>query len=130
MIFRAEGRSVDEITIGGVWLGVVDVIPNEMAQVQEFTLAPGDHMLLYTDGIVETLRGEEMFGIARLKTVFSDVATDTPEVAVSAIFRAVHEFGKNAGTSKGGSDREDDMTLLALKYTGKGFESARSLAVG
>ena len=75
----------------------------------DIELAAGDQLLLYTDGIVEAFGGGEMFGFPRLRTVFAAAAERGPQEVVAAVFRAVSGFAEK---------QEDDMTLLAVEYTG------------
>lgn len=109
LVWRAATRSIDEIRLDGVWLGVLDTITRDMSPVHEIELREGDHFLLYTDGIIESMRGDELFGIPRLKSAFEATAPSGPEAVVAAILGAVESFG---------GDRSDDRTLLAVQYMG------------
>jgi PAS domain S-box-containing protein len=73
------------------------------------TLAPGETLLFYTDGITDTPGRDERFGEQRL----FDAAADGPNGAaelVARIERVVDEF--HAG------DRSDDRAMLALEWVG------------
>ena len=73
------------------------------------TLEPGDTLLLYTDGIVETrdARGRE-FGIDRLSRLLAELRGRGAEETVAAVFAQVEAFG-------GDAPAEDDRTVLAIR---------------
>jgi sigma-B regulation protein RsbU (phosphoserine phosphatase) len=73
------------------------------------TLLPGDFLLLFTDGLVDSHNeAGEAFGVERLeKTIFAHRA-DRAAVMVSAIKDALHEF-------TGNTPCYDDMTLIAVR---------------
>ncbi len=75
-------------------------------------LAPGDLVLLYTDGITEAMstRGD-WFGESRLDQVLRDVPEPaTPDTVVERCEHAIACF-------TGGKAPADDQTLLALSKT-------------
>jgi hypothetical protein len=115
LVWRKSSATVEEIEVPGVWLGVVDEIPPEAAPSIEMQLAVGDQLLLYTDGIVEAFAGDEMFGFDRLRNIFAAQAPRGPVAIVPAVLRAVINFA---------DAQEDDMTLLAIQYTGEEADSA------
>jgi serine phosphatase RsbU (regulator of sigma subunit) len=96
----------------GVAFGVLPDAPYTEARLM---LDPGATLVLYTDGLTEA-RGPtgEMFGEERLRLAIDETARETPEALVAAVVRAVERFA--AGTPP-----DDDLTLLALRYSGKGF---------
>ncbi len=88
----------------------------EDADIRDGTLMldPGHGIVLYTDGVTEAVSPEnEFFGEERLMEIFrqSRSASDTPEKAVCLIESAVERFTR-------GNDPSDDLTVLALVYTG------------
>ncbi len=111
MVWRKQTQEIEEQELFGVWLGVLDEIPDDMMRVIDIELAPGDLLLLYTDGVVETFRGDEMFGYERLRDAVAKSAERGPEQVVATILREVQGFG---------TEHEDDITLLALQYKGEG----------
>jgi serine phosphatase RsbU (regulator of sigma subunit)/pSer/pThr/pTyr-binding forkhead associated (FHA) protein len=105
LLFRADG-SVQRLEANGMPLGLFPLVEYERV---ETTLARGELMLLYTDGITEAAnpRGEE-FGIDRLQNVVARY-TREPLVAVAvAIETAVEVFAD--GTPFG-----DDRTMVLLR---------------
>ena len=82
--------------------------PDTRYENARVTLAEGDILLLYTDGVTDELSpGDEIFGIDRLRAVLGASANGPVAEILPAIYRAVADF-------MGGAP-EDDITLLALK---------------
>jgi sigma-B regulation protein RsbU (phosphoserine phosphatase) len=88
-------------------LGLIDGMAFPEASVQ---LAPGDYVIVYTDGVTEAFSGSgEEFTDARLPPIFnSDPPRDVND-AVDRILQAVDVH------SEGGS-QSDDITCVALFY--------------
>jgi serine phosphatase RsbU (regulator of sigma subunit) len=69
-------------------------------------LAPGDALVLYTDGVTEARRRGELFGEVRLVRALVDAADRRPQALVDAVRDAVASF----------ADRlTDDLDVLALR---------------
>jgi serine phosphatase RsbU (regulator of sigma subunit) len=105
LLFRADG-SVQRLDANGMPLGLFPIVEYEMV---ETTLAPGELLVLYTDGISEAAnpQGEE-FGLDRLQAVVAKHAQE-PAIAIAvAIEAAVEVFAD--GTPFG-----DDRTMLLLR---------------
>ncbi|MDE0391352.1 MAG: SpoIIE family protein phosphatase [Rhodospirillales bacterium] len=94
---------------GGMAVGVMPGLPyNEDA----VTLAPGDTMFLYTDGITEAMNvDEEEFTEARLEAVLADGHDVPVDVVLTNVTSAVVEF-------VGGAEQSDDITCIVLRYDG------------
>jgi serine phosphatase RsbU (regulator of sigma subunit) len=91
----------------GIPLGMIAGISYEKAQVRQ--MAPGDMMVLVTDGFYEweNPRGEE-FGVGRLETTIRQ-ARDCSAIEVIAKLRAaVESFCQ-------GTEQKDDLTAVVLK---------------
>tara|TARA_R110002095_G_scaffold109700_1_gene96059 strand:- start:831 stop:1418 length:588 start_codon:yes stop_codon:yes gene_type:complete len=78
------------------------------------TLAPGETLVMYTDGITEAARpadneaGFEMFGEDRLDLALSE-CSGQPQCVIDSINRAVAEFS--------GSDHaKDDQTIVVVRH--------------
>ena len=102
----AEGGNVERVeSIGGMVLGVGEDAEYESGA---FTLAPGDGLFLYTDGVTEAMnRDEDQYSEDRLGTVLKD-APFHADALIHAVFEDVESFSM-------GRDRHDDMTTLALR---------------
>jgi hypothetical protein len=105
LVRRAAGQ-VDEIDLPGVWLGVVDDLTPEAVVETGIVLSPNDTLLLYTDGVVERMRGDELYGWERLRATLA-AGPAAPDELVAAILADVDRFG---------GEQEDDMTVLAVRY--------------
>jgi serine phosphatase RsbU (regulator of sigma subunit) len=71
------------------------------------TLAPGDALLLYTDGVTERRRGNEQFDTDRLLRAAAVAAGRPAARLVAAVRAAVDRFTADP--------RDDDIALLALR---------------
>ena len=75
-------------------------------------LAPGDTLVLYTDGVNEAMNlQDEMFDLERVQEVVARHATASVEDLRVAILGAVEEFTR-------GTYLADDLTLLIIRYHG------------
>jgi len=110
LIYRAAKQTVEEIELAGVWLGAIDELTPELVPETAFALGKGDTMLLLTDGIVEHIGGQGMFGFERVHADLAANAEHGPAQVIEALTTRIAEHG---GT------QEDDITLLAMKYTGE-----------
>ena len=89
----------------GVWEGV---------EYQTLTdrIAPGESIVLYTDGVTEAVdKAGEFFSEQRLEQFLTAHAPATPEQLVVALHAAVQSFAK-------GTPQADDITVLSLRYLG------------
>jgi len=105
LLFRADG-SVERLEANGMPLGLFPIVEYEKVVT---TLARGEMLLLYTDGITEAAnpQGDE-FGLDRLQNVVEKY-TQEPLVAIAvAIETAVEVFAD--GTPFG-----DDRTMVLLR---------------
>jgi sigma-B regulation protein RsbU (phosphoserine phosphatase) len=84
---------------------VLGVMPDATYDQLEVAVAPGDRLILYTDGIVEAenAAGED-YGEHRLSRVAAAHSTGTPQQVLDAIFADVSSFA--AGRF------DDDATLI------------------
>jgi phosphoserine phosphatase RsbU/P len=108
LLVRADG-TVERLEANGVPVGLFPVVEYERAEV---TLAPGDLVALYTDGITEAAnpRGDE-FSLDRLQAVVRRHAREPLIALAVAIEAAVEVFAD--GTPFG-----DDRTLVLLRREG------------
>ncbi len=91
----------------GVALGIFDRDRFRLTE-EQIALAPGDRLLLYTDGLtdMQTTAGD-FFGQERLKTLFQARTDRTPAQVCEDLFAALHTF-------QGEADQYDDMTMLVI----------------
>lgn len=110
LIYRAAKKSVEEIELDGVWLGVIDEITPELIPEISIELEKDDTMLLLTDGVVEHTGHDGMFGFSRVHAELAGNADHGPARVIEALI---------ARLAAHGDTREDDITLLAMKYIGQ-----------
>jgi sigma-B regulation protein RsbU (phosphoserine phosphatase) len=106
LLARAGALACEPLDADGLILGVKkDVAFEEKA----LALAPGDRLLLYTDGVVEARDGAgEFFGMQRLAGLFAACPALPPREAVASILAELNGFAA-------GSACEDDVTLVAAR---------------
>lgn len=91
---------------------MVGGLPGVRYPEYEVTLAPGDGLFVYTDGVPEAQNaGGEFFGLARTEEVLNAAAGASPEETVLSVQKAAARFAGNA-------KQFDDMTMLCLAYHG------------
>jgi sigma-B regulation protein RsbU (phosphoserine phosphatase) len=112
ILLQADGTC----TLGrtGLPLGILEETAWESGSVQ---LAPGNALVLYTDGVTEAqARDGILFGQRRLQKVIetrrrAGTATEIPARGLQeAVLAAVHEF-------VGDAPRFDDLTLMVVSRT-------------
>ena len=106
LLLKREETECSDLDAEGLILGVLPDVTFEEKTVQ---LGPGDLLLLYTDGIIESQNSSgEFFGIQRLSRTLKLRRDDTPDAIISALFEDLDEF-------LGDAPPDDDITLVALK---------------
>ena len=105
---RGEARFFSEA--GGCLLGLM---PEEPYQEVTLTLAAGDCLLAYTDGLTEAMNVDGvMFGKSRLLDAATEAraggAADDPQRFVEQVFQAMRTFCGDAPAT-------DDLTMVAFR---------------
>lgn len=108
LIYRKKTDSLEEISTGGVVLGIEpDIGPFENRG--EFRLEPGDFFLMYTDGVWEAMDPEEnCFEMERLQYCILAGKKENFPVLLDKILRAIKDF-------TGEREQTDDITLIGMK---------------
>ena len=100
---------------GGMAVGVMPGLPYSEDKT---TMAPGDTMFLYTDGITEAMNvDEEEFTEARLEAVLADGHALPVDAVLTNVTSAVVEF-------VAGAEQSDDITCIVLRYDGEPGDTA------
>ena len=104
---RLDGKKIERLDQGGP---VIGLIPDCAYQQTELTLAPGDRLVIFTDGVSEAMNPAlEEWGEERLiATVRAAQGCDACET-ITHIMQAADQFAA-------GAPQHDDMTLIVLRY--------------
>lgn len=105
LLVRSSGE-VEQLNVGGLPLGP---FPNAryVSGVQCF--GPGDTLVVYTDGITETVDdSDEEFGVERLQDLVSAHRALEPQALVDLIFDEVSAFSD-------GAEAQDDRTVMVIQ---------------
>ena len=111
LLRRAQGGAVEALPpTGGIALAVV---PGQDYAEAEVGFAPGDLLLMFSDGVTEAFAGDGgIFGEARLRRVLAELASPSP-TAIAAILAAVERFAA-------GTEQSDDITAVAVRRLAEG----------
>jgi serine phosphatase RsbU (regulator of sigma subunit) len=104
--YQASTGEFAKLKPTGMVLGVLEDI---LLTEREITVAPGDYLVFYTDGVTEAMTLDyQEFGEERMQTALAAHANHGAEELLWAIVDAVNTFTINAPQS-------DDFTLFVLK---------------
>jgi phosphoserine phosphatase RsbU/P len=107
LLVRPGGRA-EEVVVRGTLLGVE---AEPVLEQTELDLAPGDTLVLYTDGVVDARDPSgERFGEERLREAVDAAAGGSAESLAAAVDEAVAAF--EPGLTR------DDRAILALRVSG------------
>ena len=123
--FCDAGHDAPFIAVDGEWsmanvephlpIGVFD---DTKYDFQKITLHPYNTIFLYTDGLTEAKNtAHAQFGTKRLLAVLNGNKNQEPGEIVKKVVEAVGDFVKQA-------EQSDDLTMLAVRYMPKHFESS------
>jgi sigma-B regulation protein RsbU (phosphoserine phosphatase) len=105
-LLRRVAGDITELSAGGLPLGIDAGAAYEQDRA---ALAPGDLVLIYTDGLLEAVneRGEE-FGLARATEILQAVPGETAAQTLQHLIEAASRFA-------GRAPQHDDITCLLLR---------------
>ncbi len=104
VLFR-EGKII-RLDVGGTPLGLISPMSYREAKI---SLEPGDTLVAFTDGFTESENSfEDQFGEGRLIETVQRARGNPLPALVDEIYRSVEEW-------TGGSDSQDDMTLIVAR---------------
>jgi serine phosphatase RsbU (regulator of sigma subunit) len=108
LLVRAGGK-VESLNTTSMPVGMM---PGAPFAEEERVLAPGDRIVLYTDGVTEAQNAEEdFFGKKRLREAVAGAAGLDCAGMHDAIQQALKDF-------TGGAEQSDDITLVVTEYSG------------
>jgi len=104
LLVREDGRIAAIPSTGPV----VGVLPNPQWQTSTLALAPGEMLLLYTDGVTEATccDDDEEFGRHGIEQVLRGSSRSSARAVAASILDAVRRHE--------GNERGDDLTLMAI----------------
>ncbi len=104
--FRANAREFQELTTPGIIMGAFE---NVELEEQRVDIAPGDLVILYTDGVTEAISPDDQeFGVERLREVLASAADTSAQQILESVVDAVDTFAEDAPPF-------DDLTLMVVK---------------
>jgi hypothetical protein len=105
-ILRRASGLIERLDVGGLPLGILPDAKYESASV---TLAPGDWLIIFTDGLVEAENArQEEYGEARLLSAISAATATTPNEMLQRLMAELDLF-------VGQTPQHDDVTCLLVK---------------
>jgi serine phosphatase RsbU (regulator of sigma subunit) len=107
-LIRAEDRHVEKLDVGGPVFGVIAHAPYHSGCT---TVAPGDLLVVFSDGIAEAADDrDEEFGAERIADAVQEHRTSSARGICDAVLTAVDAFADRNGA-------RDDRTLLVVRFT-------------
>ena len=109
LLLRASGR-VEQFQPEGISLGM-DPGPVfcQSLEVSHVDLAPGDSLILYTDGIVEAMNHDGVeYGLERFAQVLQKLTSEAPDEVVSGV---IADLAQHVS----GAEASDDITLVVAR---------------
>src|SRR5271168_1332058 len=105
-ILRRADRKIERLDVGGLPFGIMPEAKYDSATV---TLAPGDWLVIFTDGLIEAENGrQEDYGEDRLLRAIAAGVASTPAEMLNRLMTEVDFF-------VGSMPQHDDVTCLLLK---------------
>jgi sigma-B regulation protein RsbU (phosphoserine phosphatase) len=105
-ILRRASGQVERLDVGGLPFGIMPEAKYESASV---TMAPGDWLIIFTDGLVEAENAQQNeYGEARLLTAIESGKSVEPAEMLQRLMAEVDLF-------VGSTPQHDDVTCLLLK---------------
>jgi serine phosphatase RsbU (regulator of sigma subunit) len=106
-VLSVDGKPLPLSTESGPIVGIMDGFAYDTYTGR---LAPGETLVLYTDGVTEARdKSDTFFGENRLEQLLSAHCGESAEQLVASLHAAVQEFAI-------GEPQADDITVLALRY--------------
>jgi sigma-B regulation protein RsbU (phosphoserine phosphatase) len=108
-ILRRSTGLVERLDVGGLPLGIMPEAKYESASV---SLAPGDWLMVFTDGLVEAVNAhDEEFDEPRVLSALALESANTPQQLLDRLMASVDLF-------VGSTPQHDDITCLLVKAEG------------
>jgi sigma-B regulation protein RsbU (phosphoserine phosphatase) len=108
VLYRPQDGKAIELECKGVWPLAIEPYGN--VPLTEITLQPGDHLMLYTDGITERFSpgpGGECYEVERLCEQFARDTGNDPHKIITELMDDVNRFAGNLPP-------DDDQAVLIM----------------
>jgi serine phosphatase RsbU (regulator of sigma subunit) len=87
--------------------GALGLMAEAEYEIGRDLLEAGEILVLYTDGVVETRAGKELFGLDRVQAIVCREADSSAQLIAEMIYQACVEFG--------GGELNDDLAVVIVK---------------
>jgi len=105
-ILRRVSGQIERLDVGGLPFGILPEAAYEAATV---TLAPGDWLIIFTDGLVEAVNAkDEEYGESRLLAAIENGKSFSPADLLKRLMSELDQF-------VGNTPQHDDVTCMLLK---------------
>ncbi len=103
VLVQADGM----VSTEGAWGTALGLLPEVTCPESTVTLEPGDALIFFTDGVTDRRRGEDFFGLERLKITAGKLADLPAEAMAFRVKAAALEFSNEP--------QRDDMAIMVLR---------------
>ena len=105
-ILRRASGQIERLSVGGLPFGIM---PEAQYEAADITLAPGDWLVIFTDGLVEAINArDEEYGEIRLMTALEAGKSLQPNELLKRLMSDLDVF-------VGNTPQHDDVTSMLLK---------------
>ncbi len=109
-LLRRQDRTVEWLYVRGLPLGVM---PETSYEELQWTLQPGDLLLLSSDGVIEAMnREQEMYEFERFAAAVAAAPDQSAQAVLDWVLQDVQAFTE-------GAEAHDDITLVVVMMKGK-----------
>lgn len=106
MLFKSSGEYF-ALETGGCFLGIMEQVEYQSETIK---LAPGDTLVLYTDGLIDTHNSDkQLFGLEKVVEIVRANLNASAEELRDELYEATLNF-------RGSTEQFDDLTLLITKF--------------
>lgn len=107
-LIRRGQRKIETLSTAGTFVGL---FPHEEFEEKSVLLNPGDKLIIFTDGLIETFSpGGDFFGLKRLGHILQKIKNKSVHDIISDLLRKQQEFAQTA-------QHNDDISILAIEIT-------------
>ncbi|GLR05916.1 hypothetical protein GCM10007906_35040 [Vibrio hyugaensis] len=105
---RSNRDSIEQVGDGNFIVGALDPMTYQGGTIQ---LEPQDTLWLFSDGVLEAKRGDELYGMERLVSAISHAQVESTRQTTNAVLEQVQQWQEKP-------ELDDDVSLLRVKWLG------------